>query len=194
MCCCGRGREKFSAVLLPGKGFIGAAKGRQPGLIKPVHRLRLKTSFFFEDINFQGFGLLRAGPLSFSRPEKYQPCSFSRGRTGASPWHCRRGISSSQCQTPFSAKGFSGSLKQEQPRGWWLPREKGASVGESVPPRVLRPAELQTGIDADIPAVQGALPKVSAVQVNLTIRCRVDRQNASRFLLAQKPRRLFAGP
>ena len=75
-------------------------------------------------------------------------------------------------QKPFSAKGFGGSLRQNPFRGHWPRREKGASVGESVPPRVLGPAGPQTGVDADIPAVQGSLPKASVVQLNLTIHCR----------------------
>ena len=139
---CGRrGREKFTAVLSPSKGLIESANDKLPGFAILVPRARIKNQLFFRGHEFSRFWALASRAFVFFKAEKIPTLLiFPEAEQGASPWHCRRGGSSSQCQKPFSAKGFGGSLKQNPFRGHWPRREKGASVAESVLPRGLRPA------------------------------------------------------
>ena len=80
--CGGRGREKFTAVLSPGKGFIESAKGSLQGLIWPVRRLRLKNQLLFRGYKFSRFRALGSRAFVLFKAEKNtNPAHFPRGRT-----------------------------------------------------------------------------------------------------------------
>ena len=63
---------------LPGKGLIESAKGKLPGLIKQVHRLRLKTSFFSKIEIFEVPGFSEQGLRPFQGRKNTKPAHFSR--------------------------------------------------------------------------------------------------------------------